>query len=142
MALSRVPKSFLLHRKKLLRRQSTLLEFVGLLLSSLFYHQSRVLGTRERTYLQLLLVFASNLHDVLDIVSETELLQRFGDVFARNSLLALLFANLICFRGNQSDKLDTTFDEQIPRIFAKSKTRGWGENFRDDLLNGGYKHDY
>jgi hypothetical protein len=37
MSLSRIPESLLLHRKKLLGRQSTLLKLVGFLFSTLLH---------------------------------------------------------------------------------------------------------
>jgi hypothetical protein len=61
----------------------------------------------------------SNLHDIRHIITKTQLLQRLGNVLARNRLLALLFGNLVCFRRDERDKLDAAFDEEVARVFVE-----------------------
>lgn len=97
--------------------------------------------TKISTYLQLLFVLVSNFRDVLHIVSESQLLQRFGNVLTRNRLFAFLLADLVCFRGDQSYELDATLDEKIPCILAEGKTRRRWQNLSNYLLNSGYSSD-
>lgn len=120
MSIRSLLKDSLLHRKQLLRTQSALLQLIGLLLPAL----------------QLLLVLIRDALYLFHILAKAKLLESFGDVFACDCLLGFFLTDFVGFRGDERDKLDAAFDEEIARVFAKCYARGGWEYFRDDLLNG------
>jgi hypothetical protein len=56
-------------------------------------------------------------------------------MFARNGLLRFLLADIVGFGGDQGDKFDTTFDQEVSRIFGERLPRGGGKDFGYDLLD-------
>ena len=82
-------------------------------------------------------------HDFLHILPETQLLERFRDVFARDRLLGVLLGDLVGFGGDHGDELDAALDQQVAGFLGEGHglrvfVGGFGgENFVDDLLDRG-----
>lgn len=67
-------------------------------------------------YLQLLLVFFGNSEYISDIITETEIPQCLLHMFTSDSLLGLLFADIVRLGGDQCDEFYTAFHEQVACI--------------------------
>lgn len=91
------------------------------------------------TYLQLLFVFFGNGEDISDVVAESEIPKGLLHMFTGNRLLGLLLTDIIRFRGDQSNELDTTLHQQVPRILGEGLTGAGWEDLRDNLLDGCYR---
>jgi hypothetical protein len=65
---------------------------------------------KNTTHLQLFLVLTRHLHNILHILSETQLFQGLRDMLTRNRLFALLFRYLVCLARDERDELDAAFD--------------------------------
>lgn len=59
-------------------------------------------------------------------------------MFACDCLLGFLLADVVGLGGNQGDKLDTAFHEQVTRIFREGLAGRWGQDLCDDLLDRRY----
>jgi len=55
-------------------------------------------------------MLASHLHDITHILCKAQLLKSLGDMVARDGLLAFLFADLVCFGGDERYELDAAFN--------------------------------
>ena len=54
-----------------------------------------------------------------DVVAETEITKGALDMFAGDSLLGFLFADVVGLGGDQGDEFDAAFHEQIAGIFGE-----------------------
>jgi len=81
----------------------------------------------------------SNLHNIIHILPETQLLQRFSNMLASNRLLAFFLANLVCLRRDERDELDAAFNEQVAGVFAECQAFGGWQDFVDDFLDRGWR---
>lgn len=62
-------------------------------------------------------------------------------MLACNCLLGFLLANVVGLGGDQGDKLDAAFHEQVARILGEGLTGGWGQDLGDNLLDCRYIAD-
>ena len=60
-----------------------------------------------------LLVLLRRLQDGGHVITKTQLLQRLGDVVARDGLLGLLLGDLVGLGGDEGDELDAALYEQV-----------------------------
>lgn len=67
-------------------------------------------------YLQLLLVFFGNSEYISDIITETEIPQCLLHMFTSDGLLGFLFADIVRLGGDQGDKFNAAFHEQVACI--------------------------
>lgn len=80
------------------------------------------------TYLQLLSVFLCDGKNIGDVIGEPQVAQRSLDVFAGNSLLCFLFADVVRLGGNQSDELDAALHKQVAGVLGEGLAGGGGED--------------
>lgn len=136
---------------ELLHRKTALVELVKLLLASLLMMHSwsedfpthskvvglglRLDGTSVSSHLLLLLVLRRGLQDGRDVLGETELLQRLGDVIAGDGLLGLLLGDLVRLGRDERDELDAALDQQVPCLLGERDAVGGREDLGDDLLD-------
>ena len=115
--LRRLCEQRLLRRLQLLLRHATLL------------HLRRPLLPR----LELLFLLARNRQHLLDILGKAQLLQRRGDMFWRDGLLALALHGVVGFGGDHGDELNAAVDEDVARFFGHGFAGGedFGSNFTD-----------
>lgn len=83
------------------------------------------------------LVFCSSFHDGRDIVRESKLLERLGDVVTCNCLFCFLLRDLICLRGDEGDELDAALYKKVPGLSGKCYAALCWENLTDNLLDSG-----
>lgn len=81
------------------------------------------MGRASATYLQLFFMLLRDSKDVGNVVAETEITEGALDMFAGDSLLGFLFADVVGFGGDQGDEFDTAFHEEIAGIFGESLAR-------------------
>lgn len=97
----------------------------------------RACNFSQPTYHLLGLELLRNLHDPRDIFAKAQILERLGDVLARDRLLGVLFGDLVCLGGDHCYKLDAAFDEKVAGFAGKRDAIFVGEDFVDDLLDRG-----
>lgn len=57
--------------------------------------------------------------DILDVIAESEITQSPLHMLTGDSLLRFLLANVVGLGGDQGDKLDAAFHEEIARVFGE-----------------------
>jgi len=60
--------------------------------------------------------------DIMHILPKSQLFQSLGNMFTRDSLLALFLRDLVRFAGNEGYEFDTAFDEEVAGVFAEGET--------------------
>ena len=74
-----------------------------------------------------------------DVLAETQGVEGFADVVARDGLLGLLLGDVVGLGRDKGDKLDTTLDQQIAGLLRKRDASRRRQDLADDLLDGGCK---
>lgn len=94
-------------------------------------------GNACKTHLLLLFVVLGDFKDRRHVVAKVELLEGGLDVLACYRLLRIFLGDLVGFRGDEGDELDTALDEEVARVFGKGHARLAGQDVLDNLLHRG-----
>ena len=87
-------------------------------------------------YLLLVLEVLLHLQNRGHVVVEVQLFQGLLDMLSGYGLLGVLLGNLVGFRGNERDELDTALDEEVARVLGEGHARLGLQDLGDNLLDG------